>query len=138
MNMKFIWSLLFFLFYFSSYSQDTQQDSAVSEGPIGMTVEQFNRRIKTTNKLLLVYFSADWCVVCKRQKPVLHQVFSEIWKDAELLSINLENNPLIAEYFEIDALPALILYKDGYMVWNRVGFQEKEKILDLLKGYIKR
>ncbi|WP_317897674.1 thioredoxin family protein [Aurantibacillus circumpalustris] len=136
--MKFIWSLLFFLFYFSSYSQDTQQDSAVSEGPIGMTVEQFNRRIKTTNKLLLVYFSADWCVVCKRQKPVLHQVFSEIWKDAELLSINLENNPLIAEYFEIDALPALILYKDGYMVWNRVGFQEKEKILDLLKGYIKR
>lgn len=136
--MKFIWALLFFLFNLSSYGQDIEQDSIVSEGPIGMTVEQFNRRIKTTNKLLLVYFSADWCVVCKRQKHVLHQVFAEIRDEAELLSISLENNPLIAEYFEIDALPALILYKDGYMVWNRVGFQEKEKILDLLRGYIKR
>jgi len=136
--MKFIWSLALFLFCLSTFSQDLQQDSILPEGPVGMTVDQFNRRIKATNKPLLVYLSADWCVVCKRQKPILRQVFTETGADAELLSLNMENNPLIAEYFEIDALPALILYKDGYMVWNRVGLQEKEKIMEQLRAFIKK
>ncbi|PBQ30533.1 hypothetical protein CNR22_01695 [Sphingobacteriaceae bacterium] len=138
LNMKIIFSILLTLFSFLSFSQGHQVDSTISGGPVGMTVDQFNRRIKTTNKPLLVYFSANWCVVCKRQMPVLKQVFSETGADAELLSITMESNPLIAEYFEIDALPALILYKDGTMVWNRVGFQEKEKIMEQLKYFIKR
>lgn len=37
----------------------------------------------------------------------------------------MENNPAIADYFEVDGLPVLILYKDGYMIWNRVGSRIK-------------
>ena len=138
MNMKSTYSIIFILLHLAFFSQVAQQDSIMPEGPVGMTVDQFNLRLKTTTKPLLVYFTADWCVVCKRQKPVLIQLAQEAGSEAEVLSINMENNPLIAEYFEIDALPALILYKDGYMIWNRVGFQEKEKIMEQLRLFMKK
>lgn len=130
-------TLILLLFSFAAYTQEVHQDT-LQEGPVGMTVDQFNQRLKTTTQPLLVYFTADWCVVCKRQKPILKQAFSEIGDHAELLTLNMENNPLIAEYFEIDALPALILYKDGYMVWNRVGLQDKEKILEQIRFFSKK
>lgn len=134
--MKLTFSILLSLFYLTSFSQE--QDSTLQEGPAGMTVKQFNLRIKSTDKPLLVYFTANWCVVCKRQKPVLVRVGQEVGSKAEILSLNMESNPLIAEYFEIDALPALILYKGGYMVWNRVGFQDKDKIMEQLNMYMKK
>lgn len=138
MNMKLTFSFILILFNLSSFGQEARQDSIMHEGPVGMTVDQFNLRLKTTTKPLLVYFTADWCVVCKRQKPVLVEVAQEAGSEAGILSINMENNPLIAEYFEIDALPALILYKDGYMIWNRVGFQEKEKIMEQVRIFMKK
>lgn len=136
--MKLTFSFILILFNLSSFGQEARQDSIMHEGPVGMTVDQFNLRLKTTTKPLLVYFTADWCVVCKRQKPVLVEVAQEAGSEAGILSINMENNPLIAEYFEIDALPALILYKDGYMIWNRVGFQEKEKIMEQVRIFMKK
>lgn len=131
------WIYLFAGFFLSLVAIG-QRDSALVEGPIGMTVDQFNTRVKSTSNPLLVYFSANWCVVCKRQRPVLDQVMLESNNSIELLCIDMESNPLIADYFEVDALPALILYKDGYMMWNRVGFQEKDKIMLQVQDFLKK
>jgi len=114
--------------------QDTIPTS--TQWPIGMTVEQFNLKLKTTTKPLLVNFTADWCVVCKRQKPILDQVMAEVKSQAELLVIDMESNPLIASYFEVDGLPVLILYKDGYMLWNRVGLQDRIQVLEPMSPYL--
>jgi thioredoxin-like negative regulator of GroEL len=114
------------------------QDSLITSSPVGMTVDQFNVKVKTSSKPLLVYFSAEWCVVCRRQRPVLNQVMQETAGQVDLLTLDMEGNPLIAEYFEVDGLPALILYDQGYMIWNRVGFQEKSQIMSQLQGLLKR
>lgn len=97
--------------------------------PVGMTVDQFNQKLKTASQLLLVNFTADWCVVCKRQKPVLDQIMTELKGQVEFLIIDIESNPLIAQYFEVDGLPVLILYKGGDMCWSRVGFLDKTQLL---------
>jgi thioredoxin 1 len=117
-----------------------QEDSILSlpQWPVGMTVDQFNLKLKTTTKPLLVNFTADWCVVCKRQKPVLDQVMTEVKDEAELLVIDMESNPLIAAYFEVDGLPVTILYKNGTMMWNRVGLQDKTQILGQLSPLVNK
>ena len=103
-----------------------------------MTVEQFNLKLKTATKPLLINFTADWCVVCKRQKPVLNQIMAEVKDQAELIVIDMESNPLIAAYFEVDGLPVTILYKDESMVWNWVDFQDKFQIMDQLSLFIRK
>lgn len=116
-----------------------QQDSLGSkQAPVGMTVEQFNLRLKTATKPLLVSFTADWCTVCKKQKPVIDQLLSELKGQVELLVIDMDCNPLLSAYFEIDGLPETILYKDGYIIWGRVGFQERTEILQPISPYISK
>ncbi|MES2679471.1 MAG: thioredoxin family protein [Bacteroidota bacterium] len=127
--MKKILSLLFSFCLPTCFFGQNSESLTVQTQPSGITVAQFNNKLKTTSRPLLVNFTADWCVVCKRQKPVLTAVMGEVGAQIELMVIDMELNPLIAEYFEVDGLPVTILYDKGNMVWNRVGFQDRAQIL---------
>ena len=39
-----------------------------------LSIEEFNKKVNNKNKLVLVNFSADWCIVCKKQKPILDEM----------------------------------------------------------------
>lgn len=128
----------FLVLLFTTCTFFAQQDSLSNEGPRGMTMEQFNKLINTGTKPILVYFTADWCVVCKREKPVLVEVKKETGTAVDYLTLDMEHNPLIAEHFEVDSLPSFILYKDGHLIWNSVGFQDKEMLMKQLRVFLKR
>lgn len=128
----------FLVLLFTASTFFAQQDSLSNEGPRGMTMEQFNKLINTGTKPILVYFTADWCVVCKREKPVLVEVKKETGTAVDYLTLDMEHNPLIAEHFEVDSLPSFILYKDGHLIWNSVGFQDKEMLMKQLRVFLKR
>lgn len=130
MKLKLIIPLI--LFFTSSLFAQGGGDSTNTrdEGPTGLTVEQFNKRISMSNKLVLVYFKADWCVVCKKQRPLLDDLVKENKDKVELLSIDMEDNPNIAAYFEVDGLPVTILYKNGKIVWDRMGLTKKKELLE--------
>ncbi len=130
MKLKLIIPLI--LFFTNSLFAQGGSDSTNTrdEGPTGLTIEQFNKRISMSSKLVLVYFKADWCVVCKKQRPLLDDVVKENKDKVELLPIDMEDNPKIAAYFEVDGLPVTILYKNGKIVWDRMGLTEKKELLE--------
>jgi thiol:disulfide interchange protein len=73
---KVVSACLCVLFSLPLFSQ-SERDSSNHEGPVGMTVDQFNARTNNKHKLVLVNFKADWCIVCKRMKPALDQIKAE-------------------------------------------------------------
>lgn len=128
--MKNLLSLLLVLFSFTTVLSQNGNDRAGQQNndPKNLSVAQYNERIAASTKLVLVYFKADWCVVCKKQKPLLDAVMAEHKNNVELLELNMEDNPLIAEFFEVDGLPVTILYKHGKIVWDRMGLTEKSEL----------
>ena len=125
---KTVFIILIFLFSGFLYSQNALKDS-LNQYPVNMTVAEFNKRISNQNKLVLVAFSADWCVMCKKQKPILDEIKSEKKGVLEFIDIDMEENPLIAEHFNVDGLPINLIYKKGNLVWDRVGFKTKSELL---------
>jgi thioredoxin 1 len=117
------------LILFSGYchSQNTPGDS-IARYPINMTVDEFNKRTSIKDKLVLVNFEADWCIMCKKQKPILNEIIAEK-KNLEVIIIDMEQNPLIAEYFNVDGLPINLIYKNGTLAWDRAGFRTKNELL---------
>lgn len=97
--------------------------------PMSMTVDEFKERTSVKNKVILVNFSADWCVMCKKQKPILDQIITEKKDVLELIIIDMDENPLIAEYFNVDGLPINLMYKNGNLVWDRAGLRTKNELL---------
>ena len=123
-----ITAIILFLFSGLLHSQNALKDS-LNQYPVNMSVAEFNKRIANQNKIVLVTFSADWCVMCKKQKPILDEIKSEKKAMLEFIDIDMEKNPLIAEYFNVDGLPINLIYKKGNLVWDRAGLKTKAELL---------
>ena len=87
--------------------------------------------IKKSDKKVLLDFYAEWCVPCKRLGPVLEDIADEN-PDIVVGKINVENEPGIAEEFEVMSVPTLIVLKYGEEEDKAVGFRTKAQILDLI------
>lgn len=81
----------------------------------------------------LIDFSAVWCGPCKMLAPVLEEVSEEL-KEVNFYNIDVDDNPELAEAFEITNIPALVLLKNGQKVDMQVGFAPKDSICDFVRG----
>ncbi len=81
-------------------------------------------RVAVKDNMVLVYFSADWCNVCGKFKPVIAEIEKEYAGKAKVLRIDTERDKEIAEEFEVNTLPLLMLYKNGKLVWTNSGIIE--------------
>ncbi len=101
----------------------------------GMSVETFMKKVNKKDTLVLVDFNADWCAPCKQLKPIVEQIAREKKGKAEVLMLDLDENPKLGEYFEINGLPVMMIYKNGRQLWQHEGFMDKTEILRKLNVY---
>jgi thioredoxin 1 len=74
----------------------------------------------TSEPLVLVEFWAEWCAPCKMMKPILEQLETEIAAlKVALVNADLEQE-LVSE-LEITAIPTMMLFKEGELVWKLTG-----------------
>lgn len=102
----------------------------------GMTMNDFNAKIKT-DKVVLVDFNAEWCPPCQKMKPFLYDIQKTRKEEVEVVFIDTDKNPDIANMFRIEGLPTLMIYKDGVKQWHHVGYMDKESLLKEIETYKK-
>jgi thioredoxin 1 len=56
----------------------------------------------------LIYFSAPWCVPCKRIKPVIEEAGAFV----EVVKIDVEQHPQLAADYNIKGIPTVIFMVD--------------------------
>jgi len=96
--------------------------------PKPMSLEEFNKAVANKDKKVLVYFNASWCTVCAKMKPVIEQIETEYKTKLQILRIDADRDKEVAKEFEVDALPVLMLYRNGIREWTLVGLIEKDKL----------
>ena len=88
--------------------------------------EEFDSLVK--EGLVLVDFFATWCGPCKMLSPVLEEVAEEN-PNLSVLKIDVDEVGDLAARFGIQAIPTLILFKDGNQVAKRMGYQNINQLL---------
>lgn len=84
--------------------------------------EEFQQRVLQAEHPVVVDFFADWCGPCKMLAPVLEQLERDN-DDVEFFKINIDENPEIAEQYEVMSIPNVGFFKGGKLVDRSVGYR---------------
>lgn len=87
---------------------------------------------------LLVDFSAEWCAPCRMMPPILKQVKQFFGDKIKIITIDVDKNPIVAGQYQIQAVPTLILFKEGRVLWRQAGVVPAHQLIELLKYYLQQ
>lgn len=87
------------------------------------------------NKLVLVDFSAEWCGPCQTLAPILKELKEELGEVLSIIKIDVDKNQPVAAKFQVQAVPTLILYRDGEQVWRQSGLLTKSELLQIVQKH---
>lgn len=74
------------------------------------------------SKLQILKFEADWCGPCQQMKPVFDKFAKKNSDIATFKSINVDDQPSIADSYNVRGLPTVVAVKDGKVVGRKMGY----------------
>ncbi len=99
---------------------------------ITLTKDNFEEIVNQNEKAVLIDFWATWCGPCMMVAPVVEEIANER-ADIAVCKVNVDEEPELAEKFEVRFIPMLVAMKDGKIINSTTGYHEKEEILALLE-----
>lgn len=95
---------------------------------------EFRETVEGGKGLMLVDFSATWCGPCKMQGPVLEELEAEA--AYKIYTVDVDESTEIASQYNINAVPSLLVFKDGVLKQSLVGFHPRAALEEEMKKFI--
>lgn len=91
----------------------------------------FKSEVLDETKPVLIDFFANWCTPCKMLSPVIEEIAKEK-PEVKVCKINIDEEPELAQQFQIMSIPTLVVMKNGKQEGKLVGVRPKKDIVNLL------
>lgn len=101
-----------------------------------ISASEFEQEVLQSSTPVLVDFWAVWCGPCKMIAPHIEQLATEYEGRAKVLKCNVDDEPEIAQKYNIMSIPTLMFFKGGKVVAQVVGAVPKSTIAAKLESLL--
>lgn len=99
-----------------------------------LNTQTFDSFISSSDKPVLVDLWASWCGPCKMLSPLVDQLAEKMSGQVQVAKVNIDESAEIAMRFGVNAIPALLLFKNGELLDQSVGYIP----MDQLAAFVQR
>ena len=104
--------------------------------PVTVTDSNFADEVEHSPLPVLLDMWAEWCGPCRMIAPVIDELSVEMSGRVRVAKLNIDQNPVTADRFNVRSIPALLVLKAGREVDRMVGAQPKAEITRRLERII--
>ena len=90
--------------------------------------QDFKSDVLESDKFVLVDFWAEWCGPCKAIAPSLEEISEEMKDKLKVVKVNVDENPTVSQSYGIRSIPALMIFKNGEKVSEKMGALPKSAL----------
>lgn len=99
---------------------------------ITITNKNFDQEVLASDKPVLVDFWATWCGPCRMLAPIIEEI-AESRSDIKVGKVNVDEEGELAVRFGISSIPTVMVFKNGDIAAQAVGYRPRAEIEALLE-----
>ena len=106
-------------------------EDKIVEKQKSISVSEFSEMIQSNN-FVLVNFSTQWCVPCRKMRPIIKEIKEEN-KNIKVVFIDADINQDLLKHYTVKGVPVFIVFKNGVENFRHVGMIDKLELLNKIK-----
>ncbi|EDN65154.1 Thioredoxin [Beggiatoa sp. PS] len=84
------------------------------------------------DKSVLVYYWAEWSKACFTMNAVIKKIAQEYDGLVKMVTLNIDDNPMISSQYELKEIPTFMLFKDGTVEAIKIGVLSQSQLTQFL------
>ena len=106
--------------------------------PAALDTARFERQLAHSGVPLLIDFWAPWCGPCRMMAPEFEHAAEALEPAVRLVKVNVDEEPALAERFQVRSIPTLVLAFGGRELARAAGARSAAQLVEWARAELAR